>query len=93
MSDGKSLQLKDNNGKIRNIKIKKGLSGTITAISELREFINNKKPTSITVKEILKEQQILMALGYSGIYNSRKTALQDIDDNFTITGRTGNLYA
>ncbi|MBI3046043.1 MAG: Gfo/Idh/MocA family oxidoreductase [Candidatus Harrisonbacteria bacterium] len=93
MSDGRSLRLKDNNGKIRNIKIKKGLSGTITAISELRESLARKKPTSITAEEILKEQRILMALGYSGIYNSRKTALQDIDDNFTITGRTGNLYA
>lgn len=88
---GKNLKTKDAAGKIKNIKIQSNKSGRCVAMAELRDYINDKRPTSITAKEILTEQKVLLALGYSGI-TGKKTKLAEIKDNFTITGRFGNLY-
>ena len=88
---GKSLKIKNSAGKIKKIWIRKGKSGRCNALAELRDFINFKKPTSLTPEIMLAEQKTLFALGYSGIVG-RKVKLSEIKNNFTITGKFNNLY-
>lgn len=76
----------------KKYKIASSASGRCIAISELRDFINYKKAPTITIEEIIVEQKILLALGYSGIKLGKKTSLSEIQNNFTITGRFNNLY-
>lgn len=88
---GKNLKIKDSAGRIKNIKIRSGASGRINAIAELRDFINYKKPPSITPEEILNEQKVIFALGRSGI-TGKKTRPSEIKGGFTVTGKFNNLY-
>lgn len=92
LSSGKNLKTRSRGGKFKNIKIRKGVSGRMAAIAELRDFINSGRPTTMKTDHILIEQKVLMALGYSGIKSGRKTKLSEIKDGFTVSGRMGNLY-
>jgi len=89
--NGNYFKTKSNNGEITNVKVEEGPSGRCSAIAELRDYINYKHPTTITAKEILNEQKIILALGLAGIRRN-KTKLSDLQDKFTITGRFGNLF-
>lgn len=92
LGSGRYLKTKSRTGKIKNIRIRKGVSGRRAAIEELRDFINSGKPATMSAEEILTEQRILMAIAYSGIRSGRKIRLSKIKDGFTVTGRIGNLY-
>ena len=78
---------------IQKINIKNPVSGTQAAIAELRDLLVAKERPSLTPADILYEHAILMALGYSGVHQGRRTKLSEVSDAFTITGRFGALYA
>ena len=91
-NNGKDLLTIDQNGNVKNIKIKKGVSGICQALREISENIREGKTLSLDAQKILSEQKILLGLGYSGINNGKKIRLEDVEDNFTITGRINNLF-
>ncbi|OPX92388.1 MAG: Inositol 2-dehydrogenase [Pelotomaculum sp. PtaB.Bin104] len=68
-------------------------SGRQKAIVELKDAILDGKETSINIDEVLITQQILFALVYSELNGGIKFNINDVDDRFTVTGRSGNLYA
>ena len=90
--NGECLQSFSEKGESRKLKIKTGKSGIVVALAEIRDFISHNKKVSMSAEEMLKEQRILLALGCSGVAFGKKIRLSEVQDDFTITGRTGELY-
>ena len=70
-----------------------GPSGLQVALSELRDAILTGAPPSGGIHLALGGQRALFALALSGLNNGAEVALRDVPRNFTITGRSGDLFA
>lgn len=78
---------------VHNEQIPPGLSGLQVALSELRDTILTGAPPSGGIHLALSGQRALFALALSGLNNGTEIALRDVPHDFTVTGRSGNLYA
>jgi scyllo-inositol 2-dehydrogenase (NAD+) len=68
-------------------------SGLQVALCELRDAILTGVPPSGDIHLALGGQRALFALALSGLNNGVEVALRDVPRNFTVTGRSGELYA
>ncbi|MDE2001608.1 MAG: Gfo/Idh/MocA family oxidoreductase [Patescibacteria group bacterium] len=91
-NNGESIMTRSKKSPLRKIRKKKGVSGRVQSFIELRDAIIKKEAPSLTPAELLREQKMLLALGYSGAHGRRKTKLSEINDAFTVTGKFNGLY-
>ena len=78
---------------VQSEKIQPGPSGLQIALSELRDAILTGAPTSGGIHLALSGQRALFALALSGLNSGTEVALRDVPRDFTVTGRSGDLYA
>jgi scyllo-inositol 2-dehydrogenase (NAD+) len=78
---------------VENEEIPSGPSGLQVALSELRDAILKGTPSSGGIHLALGGQRALFALALSGLNNGTEISLRDVPRNFTVTGRSGDLYA
>ena len=69
------------------------MSGTQRAIKELRDAVTGGPVPSISLSDIKCGQHILLAIAHSSIAGGVRTALAEVGDSFTVTGRFGALHA
>jgi len=70
-----------------------GLSGTQAAITELRDALTLGAKPSLTIDHALYNQRILFGFVLSHMNGGLRFNIKDIADDFTVTGRMGELYA
>ncbi len=68
-------------------------SGIQVALAELRDAILTGAPLSGGVHLALSGQRALFALALSGLNNGTEIALRDVPRDFSVIGRSGELYA
>lgn len=73
--------------------IPRGPSGLQVALSELRDAVLTGEKPSSGIHLALGGQRALFALALSGLNKGVEVALRDVPKNFTVTGRSGDLYA
>jgi predicted dehydrogenase len=78
---------------VHSEQIPQGLSGLQVALSELRDAISMGTPPSGGIHLALAGQRALFALALSGLNRGTEVVLRDVPRNFTVTGRSGDLYA
>jgi predicted dehydrogenase len=78
---------------VHNEQIPSGPSGLQVALSELRDAILTGTPPSGGIHLALAGQRALFALALSGLNSGTEVPLRDVPRNFTVTGRSGDLYA
>ena len=69
------------------------MSGTQRAFCELNAAIRNNKKLSISPEEIAISQNLLFGFVCSSLQKGIRFSLPWLDDDFTVTGRFGSLYA
>ena len=78
---------------VHNEPIPPGPSGLQVALSELRDALLTDAPPSGGIHLALAGQRALFALVLSGLNSGTEFVLRDVPRNFTVTGRSGDLYA
>jgi len=78
---------------VEKLEIAPEMSGTQRAFYELEAAVREDKELSIHLEEIAISQQILFCFVLSSLRDGIRLRLSDLDDDFTITGRFGSLYA
>ena len=78
---------------VHNEPVPAGPSGLQIALAELRDAILTGAPPSGGIDLALAGQRALFALALSGLNSGTEVALRDVPRNFTVTGRSGDLYA
>ncbi len=69
-------------------------SGTQTAFAELAEAVAGRRPLlAIEPGEIELSHALLFAFVASSLREGRRIRLEEVDPEFTVTGRSGDLYA
>jgi len=68
-------------------------SGLETALTELLDALNGRKPVSGGIRPALMGQRALFALALSGLRSGSAVKLSEVPSNFTVTGRQGSLFA
>lgn len=68
-------------------------SGTERAITQLREAVTGGALPSISLDHIECGQRILLAIARSSISGGIRQTLDEVEDDFTVTGRFGELFA
>lgn len=68
-------------------------SGRVRAYQELRDAILFGTPCSISTDEILQGQRILMAIAASSLRGAGRLRLNEVSDDFSISGKFGANYA
>lgn len=98
--DGNSLEI-NRQGQIPHYfhtieeqKVDPTASGTQHLFSELRDSImNNNSIEHVTPEEIICGQQILFGIVQSALQGGSMVQAAELDEQLTVTGRKGNLYA
>lgn len=70
-----------------------GRSGTQQAFHELAQAIRSGAPAGITAREILLSNLLGFACAWSSLQGGRRVRLDEVPEDFTITGRQGTNYA
>lgn len=78
---------------VESVPVEPRLSGTQTAFSELAHAVQTQGETSITAAEVQLSGDILFGLAWSGIHEGRRTKLEEVPEDFIVTGRVGDLFA
>lgn len=96
--DGSWLELRKPAGAYlawpEKVEILPAASGTQTAFAELSAAVAGREPLlSIAPGEIELSHALLFAFVASSLKEGRRIRLQDVDPEFTVTGRSGDLYA
>jgi predicted dehydrogenase len=68
-------------------------SGTQQAFLELANAVRGDAQVSISPEEIEAGQRALFALALSSLRDGRRVSPTEVSDDFTVTGRLGDLYA
>ncbi len=68
-------------------------SGTASAFEELARAVSGEQPLSLAPGEIVLQQSILSGIAVSSLQNARRIGPDEVPPDFTISGRSGNLYA
>lgn len=63
------------------------------AIEELRDQVTSGCAPSVTFDEVIEAQRLLYATVLSELNGGGRFSVDDVPDEFIITGRTGNLFA
>ena len=77
---------------INRTESKPHMSGTQRAFYEIVNSIRNNLKSPIDPREIALNQQILLSFVVSSMNGGTKMKLHALEDDFTVTGRTGTLY-
>ena len=99
-ADGSWIEIRKKTGKTSSyhlheekLEIVPKMSGTQRAFSELKTAIRNNKKSSISPEEIAISQNLLFSFVFSSLQKGIRVSLSWLDDDFTVTGRLGSLYA
>ena len=68
------------------------VSGRVRAYAELRDAILSGAPSSISPDEILQGQRILMAIVASSLRGGARLRLDEVSDDFEVSGKFGTNY-
>jgi scyllo-inositol 2-dehydrogenase (NAD+) len=68
------------------------VSGRVRAFEELRDAILSGAPCSISPDEILQGQRILMAMVASSLRDGARLRLDEVSDDFKVSGKFGTNY-
>lgn len=69
------------------------LSGTQHALSRLCAAVLGQGEAPITSAEVLRSNELGLALAWSGLHEGKKVSISEVPENFSVTGRLGELYA
>lgn len=75
------------------IEFEQTISGTQYALSQLCAAVLGCGVAPITSSEVLRSNELGLALAWSGLHHSRKVSLAEVPEHFSVTGRLGELYA
>ncbi|MGZ6332866.1 MAG: Gfo/Idh/MocA family protein [Bdellovibrionota bacterium] len=78
---------------VEKIEVDPKMSGTQRAFCELAAAILGGQPPSINADVVELSQEVLLSIALSSIQNGRRVGLSELPEAFTVTGRTGNLFA
>ncbi len=68
-------------------------SGTQYALSRLCAAVLGRGEAPITSAEVLRSNQLGLALAWSGLHEGKRVSLTEVPEHFNVTGRQGDLYA
>ncbi len=68
-------------------------SGTERCFAELAQAVRGGATPPFTPDDIERGQQILFAIPLSSLQGGRRVGLEEVPESFTVSGRSGNLYA
>lgn len=77
----------------RKLDIEASRSGTQAAFDELISAVSLDEPLSLGLDEIECGQLILLGFVLSALRGGRRVSLSEIPDDFTVTGRFGEMFA
>lgn len=77
----------------KRFRVSPAMSGTQRAFSEVAGSFSEGAGLSMNWEEIMVGQKLLLGIAYSSVCHGKRTDLSDLDDDFTVTGRCGHLYA
>ncbi len=69
------------------------MSGTQTAMRELRDAIVNGDSLGVTPREIALSGDILFGLAWSALHDGSRICVPEVPDDFVVTGRVGDQFA
>lgn len=76
-----------------NVEVESRMSGTQRAFAELAAAINGERNLGITKDEIVEGVRILLLIALSAQRRGAEVVPGDLHPEYTVTGRTGELYA
>ncbi len=77
----------------RRIEVQPVQSGTQRAFAELAAAVRHGNATSIGWRDVELASSLLLGCAYSSVEGGRRISLAEVSDNFTVTGRFGELCA
>jgi predicted dehydrogenase len=75
------------------LEVPASMSGTQEAFCSLSEAIHANGDTDFGTEDILNNQKILFAMVLSELHQGIEVSPDNVPDDFTVTGKFGNLYA
>jgi scyllo-inositol 2-dehydrogenase (NAD+) len=69
------------------------ISGTVRAFAELAGSVRHDGPAPISADEVVLNQALLIAMAVSSMREGRRTGIDQLPPELSITGKLGSLYA
>jgi predicted dehydrogenase len=77
----------------REVSVPFTMSGRRRALMELASAVRGEGATSYSAADILRSNQLGLAGAWSAVNQGRMVRLDEVPDDFTVTGRKGDLFA